>query len=200
MMILRSAAPSPYGRKVKMAASELGLMDAITIEVASTADPADSLRTQNPLGKIPCLILEDGHTLYDSRVIIEYLDHLAGGGRLLPTDPMARIAALKMQALGDGICDAAILRVYEERFRPEDKRSADWDQHQAGKVERCLAHLEAAPPSDVIDVGTIAIAAALGYLDLRFPGSWRETHPTLVAWLDRFAARVPSFEATRVKA
>jgi glutathione S-transferase len=200
MMILRSAPPSPYGRKVKMAASQLGLMDRITVEVADTINPADSIRTQNPLGKIPCLILEDGLALYDSRVIVEYLDHLAGGGRLIPADPEARIAALKMQALGDGICDAALLRIYEMRFRPEDKRSAEWDAHQAGKVGRGLAHLEANPPGDGIDIGTLAIAAALGYLDLRFQGAWRDEHPNLVAWLDRFAARVPSFEATRVTA
>ena len=198
MMILRSAPPSPYGRKVKLAASVLGLMDQITVDVADTINPDDTIRTQNPLGKIPCLILEDGLALYDSRVIVEYLDHLAGGGRIIPADPKARIAALKMQALGDGICDAALLRVYEGRFRPEDKRSAEWDAHQAGKVERALAHLEANPPGDATDIGTLAVACALGYLDLRFQGAWRADHPTLAGWLDRFAARVPAFEKTRV--
>jgi len=200
MLVLRSSPASPFGRKVKMAAIELGLLDRIDVAVADTTDAADPLREQNPLGKIPTLILEDGTTLFDSRVIVEYLDHLAGGGRLIPAGP-ERFAQLRLQALADGLGDAALLQVYEARFRPEEGRNAAWLANQAGKVSRALAALEAAPPAfaDRPRIGEIALACALGYLDLRFCGAWRVDHPHLVAWLDAFAAKVPAFEATRVK-
>ena len=93
-MILRSAPPSPFGRKVKIAASVLGLSDRIEIVPADTNSESDALRAQNPLGKIPTLVLDDGQTLFDSRVILEYLDHLAGGGRIIPQRAEARFAAL----------------------------------------------------------------------------------------------------------
>ena len=200
MLVLRSSPASPFGRKVKIAALELGLMDRIEIVVADTTDPAEPLRRQNPLGKIPTLVLEDGMTLFDSRVIVDYLDHLAGGGKLIPAGE-ARFAQLRLQALADGICDAALLQVYEGRFRPEEGRNADWLAHQGGKVSRALATLETAPPvfTDRPRIGEIALACALGYLDLRFAGTWRADYPKLVAWLDDFAARVPAFESTRFK-
>ncbi|KRE02461.1 glutathione S-transferase [Bosea sp. Root670] len=199
MLVLRSSPASPFGRKVKMAALELGLMDRIEIVPADTTDPAEALRRQNPLGKIPTLVLEDGTTLFDSRVIVDYLDHLSGG-RLIPGGE-ARFAQLRLQALADGICDAALLKVYEGRFRPEEGRNANWVAHQDGKVARGLEALEAAPPvfADRPRIGEIALACALGYLDLRFEGKWRADHPKLVAWLDDFAARVPAFETTRFK-
>lgn len=200
MLVLRSSPASPFGRKVKIAAAELGLADRIQIVPADTNDAADPLRSQNPLGKIPTLVLEDGTTLFDSRVIVEYLDHLAGGGRIVPAGE-ARFTQLRLQALADGLSDAALLQVYENRYRPEEGRNAGWLSHQAGKVERALAALEAAPPAfpDRPRIGEIALACALGYLDLRFAGGWRERHPALVAWLDAFAAKVPSFETTRFK-
>jgi glutathione S-transferase len=109
MLILRYSPASPYARKIRIAADILGLADRIEIAGVDLADPADSIRVQNPLGKIPALVLEDGSSLYDSRVIAEYLDHLAGGEKLFPADPARRFAALRLQALGDGICDAAVL-------------------------------------------------------------------------------------------
>ncbi|MFZ5690355.1 MAG: glutathione S-transferase family protein [Pseudomonadota bacterium] len=201
-MILRSSPPSPFGRKVKIAAAVLGLIDRIDIVPADTNDAADELRTQNPLGKIPTLILDDGRTLFDSRVILEYFDHLAGGGRIIPANPDARFAALRMQALCDGIMDASILQVYEARFRPEAMRHQPWLDYQAEKVTRALAALEAEPQAlnPIPHVGQIALACALGYQDLRFSGTWRGSHPNLVAWLGRFAAQVPAFEKTRVAA
>ncbi len=200
MLVLRSSPASPFGRKVKIAAAILGLSDRIEIVPADTTDPSDSLRRQNPLGKIPALVLEDGRVLYDSRVIAEYLDHLAGGG-LHPAGEK-RFDALTRQALADGIMDAAILQVYEGRFRGPDKHEPKWVEHQAGKVARALASAAAAPPrlADGVDIGHVALACALGYLDLRFGGAWRREHPALVAWLDDFAQRVPSFEATKVSA
>jgi glutathione S-transferase len=200
MLTLRSSKPSPFGRKVKLAAAILGITDRISIEWADTNDPSDSLRQQNPLGKIPVLVDEAGTAIYDSRVILEYLDSVAGGGRIIPTETPARFAALTLQALGDGIMDAAILRVYETRFRLETERSPKWLDYQAEKIRRALEKLEAAPPSadGVLTVGEIAIACALGYLDLRFQGTWRADCPALVAFLDAFAARVPAFAETRV--
>ncbi|MGX5737124.1 glutathione S-transferase [Bosea thiooxidans] len=199
MLVLRSSPASPFGRKVKMAALELGLMDRIEIVAADTNDPSEPLRRQNPLGKIPTLVLEDGTTLFDSRVIVEYLDHLAGG-KIFPAGE-ARFGQLRLQALADGIADAALLQVYEGRYRPEEGRNASWLAHQAGKVTRGLEALEAAPPAfpDRPRIGEIALACALGYLDLRFEGKWRADFPKLVAWLDDFANRVPAFEATRFK-
>jgi glutathione S-transferase len=202
MMILRSTPPSPFGRKVNLAAAILGLSGDIRIESADLNDAADSVRRQNPLGKIPTLVLEDGSTLFDSRVILEYLDHCAGGGKIIPNDPKARFNALRLQALADGMTDAQILIVYEGRFRPPEHHVQKWTDYQADKIKRGIAALEAEPPPvDAIpNVGQIALACFLGHRDLRFAGDWRASNPKLVAWLDRFAAKVPAFAATKVTA
>jgi glutathione S-transferase len=197
MMILRYSPASPYARKIRIAAELLGLSDRIRIEPASTADPNDSLRIQNPLGKIPTLILADGSSLYDSRVIADYLDHLSGGGKLIPADPDKRFVALRLQALGDGVNDAALLIRYETATRPAALRDPEAIALQQGKIDRALATLEAVPPAGPPDIGQIALACALGYLDLRFEGAWRQTHPRLAAWLADFCAAVPAFEATK---
>src|ERR1700722_3153442 len=112
MMILRSAAPSPFGRKVQIALALLGVDD-VKIEATDTMDAGGSLRRENPLGKIPVLITEDGTAYYDSRVILEYLDDRAGGGKIVPRDAGQRLAALRLPALCGGIPDASILTVYE---------------------------------------------------------------------------------------
>ena len=202
MMILRSSPPSPFGRMVKLAMSILGLDSQVTIEKADPTDAGDSIRKQNPLGKIPALIVEDGTVLYDSPVILEYLDHRAGGGKIVPQEPNARFAALTLQALCDGILDACILLVYEGRWRPVEKHEPKWIDHQTGKVERAFAVLEANPPAltAVPDVGQITLACALGYQDLRFGGKWRGSYPRLLKWHDEFEARVPAFGRTRVTA
>ena len=202
MMILRSSPPSPFGRKVKLALGILGLEHDVTIEKADPTDGSDSLRKQNPLGKIPALIIEDGSVIYDSPVILEYLDQRAGGGKIFPKDPNARIKALTLQALCDGVLDAGILLVYEGRWRPPEMAVQKWLDHQRGKVERAMAVLEASPPSldATPNVGQITLACVLGYGDLRFEGKWRAGHPRLVKWLDAFAAKVPAFEKTRVTA
>ncbi len=198
MLTLRSSPASPFGRKVKIAAHVLGLVDKINITPTDTTDPKDGIREQNPLGKIPALILDDGMVLFDSRVIVEYLDFLAGGGKIIPAGA-ARFPVLRLAALADGIAEAMLLQVYETRYRAENMRVASWVELQAGKVSRALASLEAAPPAMAAmpDVGTIGLACALGYLDLRGSGLWRKDHPRLVAWLDGFAASCPAFEATR---
>jgi glutathione S-transferase len=198
MPTLRTGENSPFGRKARIAMKVLGLEREVAFAPASTVDPADPIREQNPLGKVPVLIFDDGTTLYDSPVIVEYLDHLAGGGRIIPKDPRQRFAALRLQALADGIMDASILINYEARYRPAQNHEPKWLDLQAGKVARALAVLEAASPGLDLppDVGQITLACALGYRDFRFPGSWRANHPRLAGWLDDFAARVPAFGAT----
>jgi glutathione S-transferase len=199
MLTLRTSFSSPFGRKARVAIGLLGLVDQVKVEPASTQDPADPLRKQNPLGKVPVLIFDDGTALFDSPVILEYLDVLAGGGRIVPQDPKARFDALRLEALADGLLDASILIVYEGRYRPAEKHEQNWLDLQSGKVQRGLSALEAAPPG--IDqnpnVGQITLACALGYLDFRFEGHWRREHPRLTQWLDAFAGRVPAFNATK---
>src|ERR1700688_2979796 len=199
MMILRSSPASPFGRKVRIAISLLGLDNDVTIEAADTSDVNDNVRKQNPLGKIPVVIDEDGTAYYDSRVILDYLDDRAGGGKIVPRDAKARLAAPPPAALCDGILDASILTIYETRWRKAETHEPRWLEHQAGKVSRALAALEAAPPPlDAIpNVGQITLACMLGYRDFRFNGSWRGDHPRLVAWLDKFSARVPAYAATK---
>jgi glutathione S-transferase len=199
MMILRFSPSSPFVRKVRIAIALLGFDKDVTIERADTTDPNDSLRKMNPLGKIPILIIEDGSAIYDSRVILDYLDDRAGGGKIVPGDSKARLTALRLQALADGILDASILTVYEGRYRKAEMHEPKWLELQAGKVTRGLGALEAAPPpiDPMPNVGQIALACALGYRDFRFGGSWRGEYPRLVAWLDNFAARVPAFAATK---
>jgi len=198
MMILRSAPPSPFGRKIRLAAALLGIEGEIEVTAADTNDPHDSIRAENPLGKIPTLLLEDGTALFDSRVIVDFLDARDGRHRLFPADPVARAKVQMQAALCDGILDAALLQVYERRFRDPDRHEPKWLAHQAGKVARGLASFEAEPPKGPRDAVHIGLACALGYLDLRFGGAWRADHPALSAWLDGFAAEVPAFAATRV--
>ena len=177
----------------------LGLDDQIAVEDADTRNPDQTLLRQNPLGKIPALILPDGEVVYDSAVIVDYLDGLAGGGKIIPKEPGARIRSLTRQALADGIMEAAILLRYEVMWRDAPSRSDTWAAHQQGKVDRGLEAFQASVPEDISDIATIALACTLGYLDLRFGGEWRPKHPDLVRWLETFAEAVPSFEATRVK-
>ncbi len=209
MLTLRHSPSSPFVRKVRIAASVLGLDREIKIEAADTMNAGDTIREQNPLGKIPALVLEDGTVLFNSRVILEYLDHRAGGGRIIPRDADGRFAALRLQALADGIMDASVLLVYEGRWRPAERHEPKWLDLQSGKVARALAALEADLGAQNADakhrlgaldatphVGQIALACALGYRDFRFGDAWRRDHPRLVAWLDDFARRVPAFAAT----
>lgn len=197
-MRLRFAPASPFVRKARIAAAIAGLTDKIQLVPANTMDPDDALLEQNPLGKIPVLILDDGSEIYDSLTICEYLDQQAGGTSLFPTDD-TRWAALTLHSLANGIMDATLLRVYEGRFRPEEKQHDPWVARQKAKIDRGLAQLEANLPdldSD-LTIGHVAVACALGYLDLRFDGTWRSDHPKLVEWLAAFAEKVPAFEATK---
>jgi len=204
--ILRSSPASPFGRKVKLAAYATNLMDELEVVQANTTDPEDSLRTQNPLGKIPILILSTGQTLYDSRVILEWIDTEArsrGVQGIIPQEHDKRFAALTLQALSDGIMDAAILQVYEVRMREPHERSAAWTAHQKAKVNRALSHAESLEPSPImngtLNVGQIALACALEYLDLRFADdNWRADYPALSRWLRNMDEAMPALAKTRM--
>ncbi|WPB56878.1 glutathione S-transferase family protein [Xylophilus sp. GOD-11R] len=198
MLILRSSPFSPFGRKVRIAAEVAGLSDRITVLAADTNSAEDSIRTQNPLGKIPALILEDGEALFDSRVIVEYFHDMAPEAGLFPPGPQ-RFAVLRQQALADGLMDAALLQVYEARYRPAEHHVQSWLDYQNGKTDRALAFAAeryTLPKTGTPDAGEIALACALGYLDLRFAGTWRQRHPALVDWLAAFADRTPAFAET----
>ncbi|MFQ5775849.1 MAG: glutathione S-transferase [Kiloniellaceae bacterium] len=197
-MKLRYSTTSPYVRKVSVASIELGLAARIERIPTDTRDPNSGLSDHNPLGKVPALILDDGDVLYDSPVVCEYLDSLHDGPKLFPPAGPERWRALRQQALGDGILDAAILRMLETVRRPAERRWQDWIDLQSGKVSRALDRLESevAELDGPLTIGRITIGCALGYLDFRFADEdWRATRPKLAAWYEDFAAR-PSMRET----
>ena len=198
MMILRFLPHSPYVRKVLVVAHETGQADDLTIETAHVFDPDTPLRAENPIGKVPALVRDDGSVLYDSTVIAEWLDVRAGTG-LVPREGEARWDALRHNALGDGLGQAATWNI-RERYRPDGERSPSYLDYYEGTIERCLAALEdEAPGADAaFDIGQISIACALSYIDFRYPDrGWRETYPALGAWADGVYAR-PSMQATEL--
>lgn len=198
-MKLFSSRASPYARKVAVAAHEAGLIDRIEI-VGALVSPTgvnDEVNAANPLGKVPTLVLDDGSALFDSRVIVEYLDSLAGG-RLVPAAP-ERWRVLKEQAIADGLMDAALLARYERALRPPELKWDDWEAGQIAKITRALDLLEATfrPAASAPTLGDIAVACALQYLDFRFADlDWRAGRPKLAAFEAAFAPR-PSMQATR---
>jgi glutathione S-transferase len=199
MMKLLSSPASPYGRKVKITALMKGVTDQISVEKIDTGIlKNEALYRENPLAKIPVLILEDGMRIYDSHVLCEYLDILKPEPHLFPAGGRERIDTLVRGALGDGILDAALLLVYEGRYRPAEMRVQNWVDRLQLKIDQSLGELEKAPPqwTGTPDYGHITIACALGYLDFRHQGAWRADHPKLVTWLNKFAAAVPAFAAT----
>jgi glutathione S-transferase len=183
-----------------MAIEVLALGGRITTVPADALDEKDTLRQQNPLGKMPCLVLPDRSTIYDSGIIIEYLQDVAGTERLLPLSGPERYQMLTLSRLADGIMDASILIVYETRFRPNLPPSPMWLSHQRGKIERGLAAFEASPPDpSKTNVVSIGLSCALGYLDWRKQIDWRPAYPGLQHWLNRFSMHEPAFERTRSK-
>ncbi|MCX7683770.1 MAG: glutathione S-transferase [Acetobacteraceae bacterium] len=201
MMKLFHSPASPFVRKVLVAAHERGIAEGIEL-VPTGVTPVrrdEAIAARNPLGKIPTLVLEDGTAVFDSRVIVEYLDGLPGGPRLIPEGGAARLKTLTLQALADGLCDAAVALRYETALRPEALRWPEWAASQTTKVVAALDALErdwVPHLSSVLDIGAIAAACALGYLDYRFAAlGWREGRPRLAAWHEGFAAR-PSMQAT----
>ena len=199
--ILRTTWTSPFGRKVRVAAQILGLADRITIVPADVSDENDTLRTQNPLGKIPCLVGEEGSTVVDSGVIVEYLQHVAGGEKLVPAAGAERFRMLSRARLADGIIDAAALTVYEGRWHDAASTSEPWIAYQAGKVLRALAAFEIDPPDPKrTDVVSLGLSCALEFLDRRKLVDWRAEFPGLAEWLAIFAAHEPAHDGTRAAA
>ena len=191
---------SPFVRKVMAVAIETGLDDRLepAARMMTPVRPDADLIRDNPLGKIPCLVTDDGAVLYDSRVICEYLDSLHDGPRMFPAAGPARWTALRRQAEGDGIMDAGVLARYETFVRPQEHRWGEWIEGQKQKFRRALDALEAEAEAfgDTVDIGTLTIGCALGYLDFRYADEgWRDSRPRLAAWLERFAAR-PSMART----
>jgi glutathione S-transferase len=191
---------SPFARKVRIAARETGLAGRIE-EINTVVSPVKAnadLARENPLVKIPALSTPDEGTLYDSAVICEYLDSVHGNAPLIPKAGPARWRALRLQALGDGILDAAVLMRYEGAVRPQALQWPDWVAGQLGKVRNGLDALEqeCAGWGEQFTIGQIAAACVLGYLDFRFPDeSWRASHPALEKWYARVSQR-PSVKAT----
>ncbi|MDP6352352.1 MAG: glutathione S-transferase [Alphaproteobacteria bacterium] len=193
-MKMHAGPTSPFVRKVRVMIIECGLTDRVDQQPTTLTpiNPAADLNRDNPLGKIPTLIGEAGAALFDSRVICEYLDTLHDRPKMFPAAGEARWVALRRQAQGDGMMDAAVLARYETVLRPEPLRWSDWAGGQMAKVRRSLDALEseAGRLGDGIDIGRISIGCALGYLDFRYPDEgWRESHPRLAAWYRDFAAR-----------
>lgn len=187
---------SPFGRKVKIAAHVLGFYGELTEMPTNTLDPASGICDVNPLGKIPALE-DNGSTLYDSRVIMEYLDAKAGGGKIIPVGGSARFNALTRAALTDGILDAAVLVVYETRMRPKNKYVDTFVERQRDKIIRGLKAVAATATSyqsgPMPDVGEIGLACVLDYLDFRKQVNWRDHSVSFAGWLDDFAADVPGY-------
>jgi glutathione S-transferase len=199
LMRLHHNIASPYVRKVMAVAIETGLDSRLepVSRMMTPVKPDAHLVEDNPLGKIPCLVTDDGAVLYDSPVICEYLDSLHDGPKMFPAGP-ARWTALRLQAQGDGILDAALLARYETFLRPEERRWPEWIEAQKLKFRRALDALEGEAEAfgDTVDIGTITTGCALGYLDFRYADEgWRATRPKLAAWFEQFAER-PSMART----
>ncbi len=197
-MKLLSSPASPFGRKVKMAIWMKNLKDKVEITTVDATKGDATLNAANPMGRIPVLITADGKAVHDSHVICEYLDGVGTGPALFPAGA-ARWDALTRASLGDGIIEAALLKVYEGRYRPEAMKVQSWLDRLDSKINMSLAELEKAPPmwSAAPDYGHLTLAASLGYLDFRHAGTWRSGHPKMVAWLDSFAKAVPAYDASK---
>lgn len=199
-MKLIGSLSSPFVRKVRIALLEKKLECQFESEDVWAADT--TIQQSNPLGKVPCLIMDDGATLYDSRVIVEYLDSLSPVGRLLPAAGRERIDAKRWEALADGVLDACVLMRLEVTQREEQERSARWMERQRGKVAAALPVMAEALGEKTYCLGSqtshfsladVAVGCALGYVDFRFPEiDWRTSYPTLVRFYERLMQR-PSF-------
>jgi glutathione S-transferase len=178
---------SPYVRKVMACAITRGLAGQIEKISCNPHASPDDLLSHNPTSKVPCLVTDDGMALFDSPVICEFLDSQGDARPLFPTTAAARWRALKLQAMGDGILDAAVPCRGELGRPKEAARDAQIARFKAA-VSRTVDALEADPPHKLIDIGSIAVGCALGYLDFRFASDpWRPSHPKLAAWYEAFA-------------
>ncbi|MCO8313197.1 glutathione S-transferase [Pseudomonas mandelii] len=195
---------SPFVRKVMVLLHETGQMNRVALQASqlTPVSPDQALNKDNPLGKIPALRLADGNVLYDSRVILDYLDYQHVGNPLIPRDGSARWRRLTLASLADGIMDAAVMIRYEVALRVPEKHWDEWLDGQRDKIRRALALLEADAIAELtshFDVAAISVACALGYLDLRHPDlEWRKANPKLADWYFEVSQR-PSMIATMPK-
>ncbi|MBI1283857.1 MAG: glutathione S-transferase [Thiobacillus sp.] len=201
-MKLVTSLTSPYGRKVRIVLLEKKIP--FQLQVENPWAPDSVVPTLNPLGKVPVLVLEDGVSVFDSRVIVEYLDHISPVGHLIPSEPKIRMMVRGVEALADGITDAAVA-VYLERKRTPEQQSADWLVLQERTLYRGLEALAEALGEKAFYLGNsmtladIACVCMLGYLDLRFPEiDWRTAHPNLARLADTLATRGSFMETVPV--
>ena len=195
-MKLYSSAPSPFGRKVKITAHLTGLFDQIDVVNIDGNDPQSAALNPNPLNKIPALELDSGQLIVDSKVICEYLIKQSGRLELLPEH--LRVDLLSRAALADGITEAALLMVYERRFREESQINTDWltrqNQKVLGGLQWFTDNLTEIVTTPTID--QVGLAVTLGYLDFRFSGEWRTRFTDLALWLTQFQQMVPGYQLT----
>lgn len=197
-MLLRHSHTSPYVRKVMVMLHEIGLADRVNAETVDGWAEPDYLTAENPLSMVPTLVTEEGVTLYDSPVICEYLDYQHTGTKMIPAEGESRWQVLREQALADGVLDSAILIFMETMKRPEEKRWDWWIDLKRRAISRTLDLFEnnIHEVTGRIDLGTLSLAVALGYLDLRGAvGKWRDTRPALSEWYAGMEQR-PSMLAT----
>lgn len=190
MPVLYYSSPSPFSSKVRLAAHYAGI--ALHCQAVNTKAAPEELIQHNPLGKIPVLVTDDGTSVFDSRVITQYLNR-ASGNKLFPRNALKRLEAEKLEAVADGLSDALIAQVYERQLRPQEFVHQPWLDWQWKKAERTLDYLNTAPPriGAKLHVGHIALASALGYLILRYSGQWEKGRPKLQRWIKRFCELHP---------
>ena len=192
-MKLIGSLTSPYVRKVRIVMAEKKLD--YQIEIENVWSPDTKIQKYNPLGKVPCLVMEDGGALFDSRVIVEYLDTLSPVARLLPQSGRERAAVKCWEAIADGLLDASVM-IFRERLRPEAQQNAEWIERHFGKIHASLEAMNKSLGDHQYCMGInytladIAVGCALGYLDLRFPDlDWLASHANLIRLFDKLAIR-----------
>ena len=202
-MKLIGSATSPYVRKVRIVMAEKKLDYQLVLEDVWAADT--HINASNPLGKVPCLVMEGGEAVFDSRVIVEYLDTLSPVGRLIPVQGRERAEVKTWEALADGVLEAAILARLEATWagRSAGERSQAWIDRQMGKIAVALKAMSAGLADKAFCSGIhfslsdVAAGCALGYLDLHFPQiHWRDSHPNLARLQEKLVQR-PSFAETQ---
>jgi glutathione S-transferase len=199
-MKLIGSLSSPYVRKVRIAMAEKKLDYELVLE--NVWAPETTIQQSNPIGKVPCLVMEEGGAMFDSRVIVEYLDTLSPVGKLIPSNGRERAEVKCWEALADGVVDAAVLVRLERTQRPQAQQSPEWIARQLGKVDAGLKAMSAGLKETPFCSGTyytladVAVGCALGWLSFRFPEiDWREPYPNLAKLFDKLSER-PSFKDT----
>jgi len=199
-MKLIGSLASPYVRKVRVVMAEKKLDYTFVLEDVWAENT--TIQISNPLGKVPCLVMEDGGAMFDSHVIVEYLDTLTPVGKLIPSNTRERAEVKCWEALADGVLDAGVLMRLERQLRPAEQQSETWIARQHSKVEAGLKAMAAGLADKPFCAGNhysladVAVGCALGWISFRFPEiEWRESYPTLTKLFDKLSER-PSFKDT----